>query len=214
MSLGSNKSRSNNNANANGNNKAIATNNANGNHFAPEPEVWTPADDKKLLELKAENMPWKEIIKVLGKSSVTGAKQHFKTIEGRVDVAGAGGHGNGGADANAWKNESNNVGAKVAKAYAEHANASVEKANTKKKTKHPKPPGSYPRSASSSSSATAVAGSPISTNNNRAGSKGGDESLKRWATLYDENKWRTLASKHFDRTGERISEKTAEALYG
>ena len=151
--------------------------------------------------MKAEGKhSWKQICNELGKTSVSQVKEHFKAIEGKVVV---------GADANAWKNKnangSVNSNANAGKASAENDKGSADKTTGKKKSKKNKDPD--PQTASKTSA----------KGNTMPGAYPGSEiksSLKHYASQYDEKKWLVVASKHYDRTGERIGNKRAEELYG
>ena len=44
------------------------------------------------------------------------------------------------------------------------------------------------------------------------GKKAADSELKAYAEAYDKKKWLAIASKHFDKTGQRISAERAKKL--
>ncbi|KAF7508189.1 hypothetical protein GJ744_009486 [Endocarpon pusillum] len=154
-----------------------------------EAHTFTVADDAKLIEMKAAGKTWKDIVAET-KKSMSALRERFKEIGPKADGAAGAGAGVGAAEGDdKKKKKKEESGAKAA--AADDAKKKTEEEKSQKKTTVCKHCGKD-------------ASAPVEKEANPPPTKA-QITVAGLADDYDLGKWRYVASRYYDLTGERVS---------
>lgn len=211
---------------------APATDTKKPHHSTHETETYSKSDDQTLMAMKAENKSWREILDELGKSSKSQLQNHYKDLEGRGMVAKF-------KEEQERKNSKHTEKNKTNTADEERSNEEKqlptksnnlgkkkgrEKGKTGKTTPHnvatPKDNKQKPTAGTTGTGKTETDKPKklsVTTDKNGRPDPAPNEkllaSMKHYEDLFEDRKWLAVASRHYDKTGERISRAAAKRMY-
>ena len=153
--------------------------------------------------MKAANRGWKEICAAIGKISQSQVKQHYKDhLEGRspetanTDKAEA--------EKTQLRAEEKNLGGTSNDTNQKYSKKISESAGIKTKEQNVEVLLHHPSHLQPNDTQEPIALAP----NDKL-----IEVIRSYGAQYDERKWLAIASRHYDKTGQRISAKTAREVY-